>query len=137
MSIAISSASRDIYNAYLTKKVADDQAGSAITQKYLSHIKNYGVTEKVDISKIDDAIKKVSDARVSLGTQTISVEFRNKLGNVSAEHMESSKSSIESLDTGPYVSEQKKGDIIQQYQYFVIEQNFTQQQDMVSKLLGV
>lgn len=50
--------------------------------------------------------------------------------------MEASRSSIEDLDVEGYVSEQKKSEIMQQYQYFTIEEKMQQQEDMVTKLLG-
>lgn len=100
-------------------------------------IKDYSVTGKIDISKLDDAINKVNDARASMGAQNNAIEFSNNIGNISAQNMEASRSSIEDLDVEQYVSEQKKGEIMQQYQYFAIEEKMQQQEDMVTKLLGV
>lgn len=100
-------------------------------------IKDYSVTGKIDISKLDDAISKVNDARASLGAQSSAIEFSTNIGNISAENMRASQSSIEDLDVEQYVSEQKKGEIMQQYQYFAIEEKMAQQEDMVTKLLGV
>jgi len=99
-------------------------------------IKDYNVTGKFDISQIDDAISKVNDARASLGAQNNSVEFSRRIGDVSAEHMESSRSSLEDLDVEQYVSEKKKDEIMQQYEYFAIDEKLAQQEDMVTKLLG-
>lgn len=100
-------------------------------------IKDYSVTGKFDISKLDDAISKVNDARASLGAQSSAIEFSTSVGRISSENMTSSQSSLEDLDVEQYVSEKKKNDIMQQYQYFVIDQKMTQQEDMVTKLLGV
>lgn len=99
-------------------------------------IKDYSVTGKIDVSKLDDAINKVNDARASLGAQNNTIEFSNNIGNISAQNMEASRSSIENLDVEGYVSEQKKSEIMQQYQYFTIEEKMQQQEDMVTKLLG-
>lgn len=99
-------------------------------------IKDYSVTGKIDVSKIDDAINRVNDARASLGSQSSSVEFSKNIGNISAENMASSQSSLEDLDVEQYVSEKKKGEVMQQYQYFAIEERMAQQENMITKLLG-
>lgn len=100
-------------------------------------IKDYSVTGKFDISTIDDALEKVSSARSSLGAQSNAVEVSVNTSNISSENMVSSMSSIEDLDIGQYMTEQKKGEVMQQYGYFVQSQQMQQQQDMVSKLLGM
>ncbi len=91
----------------------------------------------VDISTIDDAVEKVSSARSSLGAQSNAVEVSVNTSNISSENMVSSMSSIENIDVGQYMTEQKKGTIMQQYGYFVQSQKMQQQQDMISKLLGM
>ena len=100
-------------------------------------IKDYSVTGKFDISTIDDALEKVSSARSSLGAQSNAVEVSVTTSNISSENMVSSMSSIENIDVGQYMTEQKKGTIMQQYGYFVQSQQMQMQQDMVSKLLGM
>lgn len=100
-------------------------------------IKDYSVTGKFDISTIDDALEKVSSARSSLGAQSNAVEVSVNTSNISSENMVSSMSSIENIDVGQYMTEQKKGTIMQQYGYFVQSQQMQQQQDMISKLLGM
>ncbi len=100
-------------------------------------IKDYSVTGKFDISTIDDALEKVSSARSSLGAQSNAVEVSVNTSNISSENMVSSMSSIEDLDVGQYMTEQKKGEVMQQYGYFVQSQQMQMQQDMVSKLLGM
>lgn len=99
-------------------------------------IKDYSVIGKFDVSQLDDAISKVNDARASLGAQNNSIEFSNSIGNISVENMTSSQSSLEDLDVEQYVSEKNKGEIMQQYQYFTIEERMAQQEDMITKLLG-
>ena len=100
-------------------------------------IKDYSVTGKFDISTIHDALEKVSSARSSLGAQSNAVEVSVNTSNISSENMVSSMSSIENIDVGQYMTEQKKGTIMQQYGYFVQSQKMQQQQDMISKLLGM
>ena len=100
-------------------------------------IKDYSVTGKFDITTIDDALEKVSSARSSLGAQSNAVEVSVNTSNISSENMVSSMSSIENIDVGQYMTEQKKGTIMQQYGYFVQSQKMQQQQDMISKLLGM
>lgn len=100
-------------------------------------IKDYSVTGKFDIKTIDDAISKVDSARASLGAQNNAVEFSVSVSNVSAENMTSSVSQIEDIDVGEYVTEQKKGQVMQQYNYFVQGQQMQQQQNMISKMLGM
>ncbi|MCX4326603.1 MAG: flagellin [Lachnospiraceae bacterium] len=100
-------------------------------------IKDYSVTGKFDIRTIDDAISKVDGARASLGAQNNAVEFSVSVSNVSAENMTSSVSQIEDIDVEEYVTEQKKGQVMQQYNYFVQGQQMQQQQNMISKMLGM
>ncbi len=41
------------------------------------------------------------------------------------------------MDVQQYVSEKKKEQVMQQYNYFALTQQRVQQEDMVTKLLGV
>ncbi len=100
-------------------------------------IKDYSVTGKFDIKTIDDAIDKVDSARASLGAQESAVSSSINVGNATAENLVSSTSKIEDVDVGQYVTEQKKGQVMQQYNYFVQGQQMQQQQNMISKMLGM
>lgn len=100
-------------------------------------IKDYSVTGKFDIKIIDDAIDKVDSARASLGAQESAVSSSINVGNATAENLVSSTSKIEDVDVGQYVTEQKKGQVMQQYNYFVQGQQMQQQQNMISKMLGM
>ena len=100
-------------------------------------IADYSVTGKFDISKLDDAIKKVNDARSSLGAQSSALSYSIGVGNLSSENLTSSYSKLEDMDVQQYVSEKKKEQVMQQYNYFALTQQRVQQEDMVTKLLGV
>lgn len=100
-------------------------------------IADYDVTGSFDISKLDDAISKVSDARASLGAQSNALDYSISVSNISSENMTASYSSLADMDIEKYVTDKKKDEIMQQYRYFTITSQREQQENMVNKLLGI
>ena len=99
-------------------------------------IADYDLTGNFDIKKLDDAISKVSDARGSYGSVSNALEYSSSVSSISALNATASKSNIEDMDIGQYVSDKKKEDIMRQYQYFTLNSQTAMQKNMVSMLLG-
>lgn len=99
-------------------------------------IEDYDITGSFDISKLDNAIEKVNEARSSLGAQSSAISYSVSVSNVSSENLLSSYSNTSYEDVEEYVSESKKEQVMQQYQYFTLTQQTAQQEDIVTKLLG-
>lgn len=84
-------------------------------------IADYDVTGNFNIQDIDDAIKKVSDARSSLGAQSNSLTHTINTNDYSAYNTTASKSKIEDTDYAKEVTEQKKNEVLDQYRIFNIK----------------
>ena len=72
-----------------------------------------------------------------LVAQSSALSYSIGVGNLSSENLTSSYSKLEDMDVQQYVSEKKKEQVMQQYNYFALTQQRVQQEDMVTKLLGV
>lgn len=82
-------------------------------------IADYDLTGDFDISVIDDALKQVNDARSSNGATSNALSYTVDYNNYTSYNLTSSQSKIADLDMEKYVSEAKKSQILQQYQYFM------------------
>lgn len=78
-------------------------------------LEGFDVTKDFDLSKVSDALKKVTGDRVSLGAQSVSLEYAKNYNAVAAENTLSSKSRIEDLDIGKAVGEKQKKELLQNY----------------------
>ncbi len=79
-------------------------------------IEGFDVTKDFDLSKITDAISKVSESRSSMGAQTNALESAVRYNDYAAENTLSSRSRIEDLDMAKAISEKKKQETLNQYQ---------------------
>jgi flagellin len=82
-------------------------------------IADYDLTGDFDISVIDDALKQVNDARSSNGATSNALSYTVDYNNYTSYNLTSSQSKIADLDMEKYISEAKKSQILQQYQYFM------------------
>lgn len=98
-------------------------------------IADYDVTKKFDISKIDNAIKKVSESRSELGA------FSNRMGHginmteVAEENQTAARSRIVDLDIAKGVSQLNSQQGIMQYKIFAQKQDAAAKANALS-LLG-
>lgn len=99
-------------------------------------IKDFDVTGKFDLKSIDDAMQKVSDARSLLGAQSSALSHSISIAEESSLNETESLSSLEDLDVEGVVSERKKQEILEQYQYFGIQEKAQDQENMVKTLLS-
>lgn len=84
-------------------------------------IADYDVTGNFNIKDIDDAIKKVSDARSSLGAQSNALSYKININDYSAYNTAASKSKIEDTDYGKEMTEQNKKRVLDQYRIFSLK----------------
>lgn len=98
-------------------------------------IAGYSVTGDFDISAIDNAISKVSEARSNMGISTNALEHMLSYNNSAAEHQTASQSRIEDLDMAGAISEQKKNKILQDYR-MMLQKRQMQQGNMVVKMFS-
>ena len=95
-------------------------------------IEGFDVTKSFDLSKITDAISKVSEARSGMGAQTNALESTIRYNDYAAENTLSSRSRLEDLDMAKAISEKKKQETLNQYQLMM--QKRRQQEEENSKL---
>lgn len=84
-------------------------------------IEDYDVTGSFSIKSIDDAIKKVSNARSSLGAQSNALSHTISANDYSAYNTTASQSRIEDNDYGKELTEQKKNEVMDQYRMFSLK----------------
>lgn len=75
-------------------------------------ISDYDVTGDFDMSKLDDALSKVSSQRSGVGANTNALDSAYRYSASSLEAVDSSLSSLEDLDIGKAVSDLKKQQLL-------------------------
>jgi flagellin len=81
-------------------------------------IADYDVTGTFDIQDIDNAIKMVSSARGSMGAQSNALDYAVSANDYANYNTMKSLSKITDTDYGEEVTEQKKNQVLEQYQIF-------------------
>lgn len=99
-------------------------------------IADYDVTGSFDISKIDDAIKKVSSSRSEIGASTNAMDYAYSNSQYTSQNLTAARSRIEDLDVPRYVSELNKNKILNEYRLFVQSSKTGQASRGISILLG-
>jgi flagellin len=84
-------------------------------------IEDYDVTGKFSIKTIDDAIKKVSDARSSIGAKSNSLDHTVSANDYTSYLTDASRSKLEDTDYETEVTEQKKNEVLEQYRIFSLK----------------
>ncbi len=97
-------------------------------------IADYDVTGDFDISKLDEAIKRVGNARASLGAQGNALDHSISVGSLSAENLTASYSRLSDMDIEKYLSEKQKREIMDQYRYFAVNSQRQQKESMIQKM---
>lgn len=97
-------------------------------------IDGYNVTESFDISRITDAIAKVSESRSSMGAEVNALEGAIRYNDYTAENTMSARSSIEDLDMAKAISEQKKQETLNQYQLMMQRRR---EEEEEKKMMGI
>ena len=92
-------------------------------------IDGFDVTKDFDLSKITDAIDKVSESRSSMGAQTNALESAIRYNDYAAENTLSSRSRLEDLDMMKAITEQKKQETLNQYQLMMQKRREEEEQN--------
>ncbi len=94
-------------------------------------IEGFDVTKDFDLSKITDAISKVSESRSRMGAQTNALESTIRYNDYAAQNTLASRSRIEDLDMAKAVSDQKKQQALNQYQTMMQKKREEDEQNAV------
>ena len=97
-------------------------------------IEGFDVTKEFDLSKITDAISKVSESRSRMGAQTNALESAIRYNDYAAENTMSSRSRLEDLDMAKGISEMKKQETLNRYQMMMQKK---QQEHEQNAALGI
>lgn len=85
-------------------------------------IADYDLTGDYDIEKLDDAIKRISDAKSAIGASGNALDAVIQNNNYTSYHLKKSESAIEDEDMGKAVSEMEKERILEQYKTFAMKE---------------
>jgi flagellin len=85
-------------------------------------IDDYDLTSDFDISKIDDALSKVTASRSDNAAASNSLSYQADYNEIASYNLESSQSKYEDIDIEDTISKQQKDKVMQQYQYFTQNQ---------------
>ncbi|MCR4684836.1 MAG: flagellin [Lachnospiraceae bacterium] len=97
-------------------------------------IDGYDVTGKFDINRITNAIDKVNESRSRIGAQTNALEYTINRNDFTAENTMSARSQLADLDIPKAISEQKKNQVLNDYQVMMQRQ---QMKDEEEKARGI
>ncbi len=92
-------------------------------------IEGFDVTKGFDLNKISEAIDKVSERRSNMGAQTNALESAIRYNDYAAENVLSSRSRLEDLDMAKAISDQKKNEVLNQYQLMMQRRREQEQQN--------
>jgi flagellin len=98
-------------------------------------IQNFDVTGNFDITDIDNAISKVSDARSNIGATSNAITAATNANDIEQINTESANSQIEDVDMAAQASQLNTQKILEQYMLFAQKQSMTQKANTLS-LLG-
>ena len=98
-------------------------------------IDGYNITGNFDISVIDNAMKKINEARSNTGASTNALEHAYNYNNYASYNLLSSRSRIEDLDIPKAVSEQKKNKLLVDYQMGMMRKKM-QNDTLITRMFG-
>ncbi len=98
-------------------------------------IDGYDVTGKFDISAIDNAMKKISEARSGTGAVTNALEHAYNYNTGASLNLVGARSRIEDLDIPKAVSEQKKNKLLTDYRMGMLRRKM-QDDSLITRMFG-
>ncbi len=120
--------------------IASNADGSGLSIKMVNStlenlgIEGYNVTGDFDISRIDEALAKVSEGRSANGATANALESQYNYGRNYEEQLIGADSRIEDLDIPQAISEQKKNEVIEDYR-LMMQKKEQEQEEAATKLL--
>lgn len=97
-------------------------------------IDGYNVTGKFDMSKIDNALKMVSESRSTIGASINGLEYASSYGQNAALQQTSAQSRLEDLDIPKAVTEMKKNKVLEEYKNVMMKKKM-EEESLVTKIL--
>ncbi len=97
-------------------------------------MEGFDLTGDFDISVIDEALSKVSEARSSAGAQTNALEYGMRYNSMASYTATSAQSRIEDLDYAAAISEKKKNDLLLEYSLYMQKEKQEQEKNKLSVL---
>lgn len=94
-------------------------------------IDGYNVTGEFDINRISEALDRVNAARGDIGASTNALENAYNYNNYASQNTTAAQSRIEDLDMPKAISEQKKNEVIEDYQTMMQKQKMEQEANSV------
>jgi len=98
-------------------------------------LEGYNVTGSFDISVIDNAMKKISEARGSAGAATNAMEHAYNYNTGTSYNLLSARSRIEDLDIPKAVSDQKKNQLLGDYRMGMLRAKM-QNDSLITRMFG-
>ncbi len=92
-------------------------------------IDGYDVTGKFDINRITNAIDMVSEKRSEIGAQTNALEYTINRNELTMENTMSARSTLADLDIPKAISEQKKNQVLDDYQIMMQRQRMKDEEE--------
>lgn len=105
-----------------------------VTLKSLG-IEGYDVTGKFDIGAIDNAMKKISEARSGTGAVTNALEHAYNYNTGASLNLVGARSRIEDLDIPKAISEQKKNKLLTDYRMGMLRRKM-QDDSLITRMFG-
>ncbi len=116
-----------------------DGTGMKIQMENLSlkglGLEGYNITGDIDLSPIDEAMKKISEARSNTGASTNAMEHAYNYNNYASYNLLSARSRIEDLDVPKAVSEQKKDKLLVDYRMGMLRKKM-QNDTLITRMFG-
>lgn len=97
-------------------------------------IEDFDVTKDFDISDIDKALQKVTEARGDIGATTNRLDSSIRYSSLASENLTRASSKIEDLDVGKAVSDLNKNKLLDEYKMFAQKALLQQQANMNNML---
>jgi len=124
--------------SFQNKKVASnaDGKGSQLSIGDVSTsslgVDGIDVTANADIGQIDQALEKVSSARNDLGSKYNGLEYSSEINEINRYNTISANSRIKDANPGQEISNIKRNQILEQYQYFAQNQETDQNKSILN-----
>lgn len=97
-------------------------------------IDGFDVRGKFDLNRITQAIDKVNEMRSAGGASTNALEYAYNQNNITSYNTTAAQSGIEDLDMPEAISEQKKKNVLNDYQNMMQKKQMEDEQNSVSRL---
>lgn len=97
-------------------------------------IDGYNVTGKFDMSRIDDALKQVSESRSSIGAGVNGLEYASSYGQNASVQQTAAQSRLEDLDMPKAISDRKKNEVLGDYKNVLLQKKM-EEESLVTKIL--